>query len=131
MRFAVVGSPAYFEQRLAPQTPAELNDHVCIQNLYPTGVRYAWAFEKDGREIEFQPTGPFASDDHELIAQAAGAGVGLGYVWENRAERDIAEGRLVRCLEPWCAPEDWLHLYYPTRKHISAGLRAVIEAMRA
>jgi len=28
----------------------------------------------------------------------------------------------------WCAPEDWLYIYYPTRKHISAGLRAVVEA---
>jgi hypothetical protein len=28
-------------------------------------------------------------------------------------------------------PEDWLYLYYPTRKYLSAGLRAVIEALRA
>lgn len=131
LRFAVVGSPAYFAGRPAPRTPADLRDHVCIQNLYPTGVRYDWSFEKDGRAIDFRPTGPFASDDHELIVQAALAGTGLGYVWEGRAAREIAAGRLIRCLEPWCAPEDWLHLYYPTRKYISAGLRAVIEAMRA
>jgi DNA-binding transcriptional LysR family regulator len=31
----------------------------------------------------------------------------------------------------WCAPEDWLYLYYPTRKYLSAGLRAIIETMRA
>ena len=130
LRFAVVGSPAYFATRSAPRTPADLKDHVCIQNLYPTGVRYPWFFEKAGREIEHQPTGPFASDNHELIVQAAVGGVGLGYVWENRAEREIADGRLVRCLDAWCAPEDWLYLYYPTRKWVSAGLRAVIEAMR-
>jgi len=131
LRFAVVGSPAYFADRSLPRTPADLRDHVCIQNLYPTGVRYDWAFEKDGRAVEYQPAGPFASDDHELIVQAALAGVGLGYVWEDRAAREIVAGRLIRCLEPWCAPEDWLYLYYPTRKYISAGLRAVIEAMRA
>ena len=55
----------------------------------------------------------------------------MNCVWENRAEREIADGRLVRCLEPWCAPEDWLYLYYPTRKYLSAGLRAVIQALRA
>ncbi|MFC7376973.1 LysR substrate-binding domain-containing protein [Brevundimonas sp. GCM10030266] len=60
-----------------------------------------------------------------------GDGVGLGYVWEGRAAREIADGRLIRCLNDWCQPEDWLYLYYPTRKYISAGLRAVIEAMRA
>jgi len=131
LRFSVVGSPGYFKTRPMPRVPADLRDHVCIQNLYPTGVRYAWAFEKDGREVEYQPTGPFASDDHALIVQAALSDVGLGYVWEARAAREIADGRLIRCLEPWCAPDDWLYLYYPTRKYISAGLRAVIEAMRA
>lgn len=131
LRFAVVGSPDYFAERPAPRSPADLRDHVCIQNLYPTGVRYDWEFKNAGRTIDFRPTGPFASDDHELIVQAALSGVGLGYVWEGRAAREIADGGLIRCLEPWCTPEDWLYFYYPTRKYISAGLRAVIEAIRA
>jgi DNA-binding transcriptional LysR family regulator len=131
LRFAVVGSPAYFASRSAPKTPADLAVHVCLQNLYPTGVRYAWEFIKDGRTIDFQPTGPLASDDHELLVEAALSGAGLAYVWENRAERDLRDGRLVRCLESWCQPEDWLYLYYPTRKYISAGLRAVIDLLRA
>jgi hypothetical protein len=38
---------------------------------------------------------------------------------------------LIGCLEDWIAPEDWLYLYFPARKHLSAGLRAVISAMRA
>jgi DNA-binding transcriptional LysR family regulator len=131
LRFAVVGSPAYFAQRPMPKTPADLAAHVCLQNLYPTGVRYAWEFIKDGRTIDFQPTGPLASDDHELLVEAALSGAGLAYVWENRAQAPIDDGRLVRCLELWCQPEDWLYLYYPTRKYISAGLRAVIELLRA
>ena len=131
LRFAVVGSPAYLAQRPAPTTPADLAAHICLQNVYPTGVRYAWEFIKDGRTIDFQPTGPLTSDDHELLVEAALSGAGLAYVWENRAQAPIDDGRLVRCLEPWCQPEDWLYLYYPTRKYISAGLRAVIELLRA
>lgn len=131
LRFAVVGSPSYFETRPIPRTPADLKDHLCLQNLYPSGVRYPWEFKKDGRVVEFQPSGPVSSDDHDLLVRAALAGGGLAYVWEERAAAAVADGRLVRCLDPWCAPEDWLYLYYPTRKYISAGLRAVIEAMRA
>jgi DNA-binding transcriptional LysR family regulator len=52
-------------------------------------------------------------------------------VWENRAARDIADGRLVRCLNAWIQPEEPLYIYYPTRKHISAGLRAVVDILRA
>jgi DNA-binding transcriptional LysR family regulator len=131
LRFAVVGSPAYFATRSRPRTPHDLKDHVCIQNMYPSGARYAWEFTRDDKTIEFQPSGPIALDDHELMVHAALGGIGLAYVWENRAQREIEDGRLIRCLGPWCAPEDWLHLYYPTRKYMPAGLRAVIEAMRA
>lgn len=83
-----------------------------------------------GRSVDFQPTGPLSTDNHELMVEAALAGLGLAYVWEDRAAAAIGDGRLVRCLETWCPPEDWLYLYYPTRKYISAGLRAVIQAMR-
>lgn len=58
------------------------------------------------------------------------AGVALAYVWENRARPYIESGRLVSCLGDWMVPEDWLYLYYPTRRNISAGLRAVIDALK-
>lgn len=131
LRFAVVGAPAYFADRPPLRTPEDLAGHVCFQNCYPSGVRYPWSFEKDGREIEFQPRGAFTSDDHDLLVQAALAGGGLAYVWEDRAAAFVADGRLERRLEAWCPLEAWLYLYYPTRKYLSAGLRAVIEAMRA
>lgn len=131
LQFALVGSPAYFERHAPPRSPADLNDHVCLQNCYPTGVRYPWEFTRDGRTVEFQPAGPFASDDHELLIAAALDGAGLAYVWENRAEPYLRDGQLVSCLEAWRQPEDWLYLYYPTRKYLSAGLRAVIELLRA
>lgn len=130
IRFAVVGSPAYFARRSIPEQPADLKDHICIRNMYQTGARYPWWFSRDGTEIDFEPTGPLALHDHELMIEAALAGVALAYVWEDRARPYVESGRLLRCLEAWIAPEDWLYLYYPTRKHMSAGLRAVIEAMR-
>ncbi len=130
LRFAVVGSPAYFKSRGKPRTPDDLKSHACIQNMYPSGARYPWSFARDGKAIDFQPTGPLVLDDHELMVQAAVAGTALAYVWEKRAEAELKSGRLVRCLDGWIEPEDWLHLYYPTRKYISAGLKAVIETMR-
>jgi DNA-binding transcriptional LysR family regulator len=131
LRFAVVGAPDYFARHPMPETPEDLKAHVCFQNLYPSGARYAWEFTRGGKAVAFQPSGPLSLDDHDLMIEAALAGMGLAYVWEDHAAQALRDGRLLRCLEPWCAPEDWLYLYYPTRKYISAGLRAVIEAMRA
>ncbi len=131
LRFAVVGSPGYFAQRPIPQAPAALRDHVCIQNMYPNSTRYPWTFERDGHKVAFEPVGPLALHDHELMIEAARAGIALAYVWEDRARPYIESGRLIGVLDDWIVPEDWLYLYYPARKYLSAGLRAVIEAMRA
>ncbi|MGO7395370.1 LysR family transcriptional regulator [Rhizobium ruizarguesonis] len=131
IRLVVVGSPAYFETRPKPATPHELKRHLCIQNMFPSGARYAWEFEKDGQRVSFQPSGPLSLDDHELMMQAALGGGGLAYIWEPRVEKAIASGELIKVLDDWCQPEEPLYLYYPSRRHMSAGFRAVIDAMRA
>ncbi|TBZ12235.1 LysR family transcriptional regulator [Rhizobium leguminosarum] len=131
IRLVVVGSPSYFETRPKPATPHELKRHLCIQNMFPSGARYAWEFEKDGQAVSFQPTGPLSLDDHELMMQAALGGVGLAYVWEPRVEKAIASGELSQVLDDWCQPEEPLYLYYPSRRHMSAGFRALIDAMKA
>lgn len=130
LRLVVVGSPEYFASRCLPKTPHDLKDHIGIQNIFPNGNRFAWEFRKDGEAVDYWPMGPLALDDHELIVQAAQGGVGLGYVWEQRATAALEDGSLIQCLDAWCQPEDWLYLYYPSRRNMSAGLRAVIEAMR-
>ncbi|NTF83936.1 LysR substrate-binding domain-containing protein [Rhizobium rhizogenes] len=131
LRFAVVGSPAYFGKRPKPGVPADLMSHVCIRNMYPSGVGYPWSFARNGEEIDLDVRGPLALHDHELMIEVALAGVALAYVWEDRARPYVESGRLVSCLEDWIAPEDWLYLYYPTRKYLSAGLRAVVDILKA
>ncbi len=131
LRLIVVGSPRYFATRQIPTVPEDLPGHTCIRNIYPNGTPYPWSFRQGERAIDFQPQGPLSMDDHELMIAAAVSGAGLAYVWEERARPLVALGQLVVCLDDWCPPEDWLHLYYPSRRHQSAGLRTVIEALRA
>ncbi|RMC65311.1 LysR family transcriptional regulator [Sinorhizobium meliloti] len=131
LRLVVVGSPGYFERRPVPLTPHDLKRHLCIQNMFPSGARYAWEFVRDGQAITFQPTGPLSLDDHELMTQAALGGVALAYVWENRVEKFVASGELIRVLNDWCQPEEPLYLYYPSRRHMSAGFRALVDAIKA
>lgn len=131
LKFAVVGSPAYFETHRKPKVPADLTRHICVRNMYPNGVGYPWSFGRNGEEIDIEVKGPVALHDHELMIETALAGVALAYVWEDRARPYVEDGRLVSCLADWIIPEDWLYLYYPSKRHMSAGLRAVIDALRA
>lgn len=130
-RFTVVGAPSYFERKPIPRTPHDLSEHDCVRYAFPSGAIFGWEFAKAGEAIQVEVDGPLTVDSQELMVEAAAQGVGLAYVWEDRAAPYIADGRLRYCLEDWCTTEENLFLYFPSRKHQSAGLRALIEAMKA
>lgn len=130
-RWAVVGSPGYFKRKKAPVTPHDLGEHACIRYAFPSGAILNWEFSKGGETIQVDVDGPLTADSQEIMVDAAYRGVGLAYVWEDRAAPYLRNGRLKRCLEDWCDFEETLFLYFPSRKHQSAGLRALIDAMKA
>ncbi len=130
LRFAVVGSASYFENRDIPATPEDLTHHDCIRYRYPSGVIYNWQFERDRQTFEVEVDGPLTLDSQELMVEAALRGCGLAYVWDYRVSGYLTSGALVRCLDDWCPFDDSLFLYYPSRRHVSAGLRALIEFLR-
>lgn len=129
-RFAVVGSPAYFSQHKPPRSPADLNAHRCIRSRMPSGSIYQWEFERHGETVRIDGDGALTLDNPELMLEAARAGLGLTYLTEWNVDADLAAGTLVRVLEDWTPPLDGLCLYYPGRRHVPAGLRALIEMIR-
>lgn len=129
-RFTVVGSPSYFAGKQIPIAPHDLQNHTCIRYAFPSGTIFNWEFFKDGEIVQVEVNGPLTVDSQELMVDAAVRGLGLAYVWEDRAARYLQDGRLKSCLDDWCSVEEGLFLYFPSRRHQSAGLRALIEAMR-
>lgn len=130
-RFAVVGSPAYFETRAKPKTPQDLTGHRCINLRLPTyGGLYAWEFEKHGRRINVHVDGQLVFTRSAAMLQAALDGFGLGCVPEDMAQPHIARGDLVRVLVDWCAPFEGYHLYYPSRRQASPAFALLVEALR-
>lgn len=65
------------------------------------------------------------------MIDAALQGCGLAYVWEGRVRGLIGAGRLIQCLDEWCEVDENLFLYYPSRRYVSAALRALIELLKA
>jgi DNA-binding transcriptional LysR family regulator len=129
-RFAVVGSPAYFAQHKPPRTPADLAAHRCIRSRMPSGSIYQWEFARHGEAVRIDGDGALTLDEPGLMLAAARAGLGLAYLTEWNVDADLAAGTLVRVLEDWTPPLDGLCLYYPGRRHVPAGLRALTEMVR-
>jgi len=129
-RFAVVGSPAYFSGHKPPRTPADLAAHRCIRSRMPSGSIYQWEFERHGQTVRIDGDGALTLDEPGMMLAAARAGLGLAYLTEWNVSADLVAGTLVRVLEEWTPPLDGLCLYYPGRRHVPAGLRALIDMIR-
>lgn len=131
MRMAVVGAPAYFVKRSPPKKPQDLSAHLCINLRLPThGGLYVWEFEKGGRELNVRVEGQLTFNDSTLRLNAALAGLGLAYLPEDVVQPYLAQRRLKRVLEDWCAPFSGYHLYYPSRRQHSRAFAILLDALR-
>jgi DNA-binding transcriptional LysR family regulator len=131
MRMAVVGAPAYFQERPAPKTPQALTGHNCINLRLPGhGGLYAWEFTRGGRAFDVRVEGQLTFNTAGQILQAALAGLGLACLPETYVQIHLVEGRLTRVLETWCPRYSGYHLYYPSRRPPSAAFALVVDALR-
>ena len=128
---AVVGAPSYFETRPKPKKPQDLTAHDCINIRLPTyGGIYAWEFEKRGRELKVRVDGQLVFNSTALRLNAVLAGLGLAYLPEDRVQPYLADGKLVRVLDDWCAPFPGYHLYYPSRRQPAPAFAVLVDALR-
>lgn len=131
LRAAIVGSPGYFERHPVPRHPRDLADHVCVNYHWKkTGTFYRWPFERDGEVMDVAVTGPISVNDSGLTTRAALYGAGLACTLEGSIRDELADGRLIRVLEDWCPPLPGFFLYYPSRRHMPPGLRALIDFLK-
>lgn len=130
LRTVVVGTPDYFARHAPPKTPADLEQHVCINyRLLGGGGLLPWEFERDARPINIRPTGQLIVNDEVLAAAATRAGAGLGYMMEHDVAEEVQDGRLVQVLNEWCPEYPGCRIFYPDRR-VSPALRALIDWLR-
>ena len=129
-RMVVVASPAYLEKHPAPQVPDDLMAHRCVRWRFSSGNIYRWEFARHGEAMTLDVPGPITLDEPLLMLEAVRAGVGIGYLGEFHVSADLASGRLVPLLQEWSPSYPGICLYYPSRRHVPAGLRAFIDLVR-
>jgi DNA-binding transcriptional LysR family regulator len=131
VRMAVVAAPGYFAKAGGPVEPQDLAAHRCINmRLIGSGSLYIWEFSKDGREVNVKVDGPLTFNHVPMIVEAALAGHGIAYVFEDHVRDHLALGRLERVLEDWSEPFDGLYLYYPSRRQPLPAFTLLVEALR-
>ncbi|MFJ2990156.1 LysR family transcriptional regulator [Collimonas sp. NPDC087041] len=128
--FAAVASPGYLAAHGRPQVPQDLYRHDCICFRFESGLIYRWEFERHGIVETIDVKGPLTLTDQILMVDAAIDGIGIAFVPDFLVADSLQNGALERVLVDWCPAFAGVCLYYPGHRHVSAGLRALINAIK-
>lgn len=85
---------------------------------------------KGKREVKVRVDGQLTVNTMRQRLDAALAGLGIAYLVEDVAQPYIAQGKLLRVLEDWCAPYTGFHVYYPSRRQPSPAFKLLVHALR-
>lgn len=129
-RVHVVAAPDYLSRHGRPETPADLLQHRALHYSNLRSSR-SWPFARDGEVFHQRIEPAFCSNNGDMIRAAAVEGLGLAIMPEFMILDELAGGALVPVLEPYSLPELPVHLVYPSRKHMTAALRAFMAAFQA
>ncbi len=131
-RYAAAAAPAYLKAHGEPQHPRELLRHACLRQRFSSGVRYAWEFERENESVRIDPTGPLtvSAGAADMSISAAIAGLGIVFLFEDWLRPALDSGSLVPVLRPWWQSFSGPFLYYPSRRHMPAPLRAFVDFIK-
>ncbi|MGV6872384.1 LysR family transcriptional regulator [Pseudochelatococcus sp. B33] len=133
-RFATAAAPAYLDHHGRPEHPRDLLHHACLCGRFSSGAMIVWEFERDGEIVRVDPTGPLlvsVGAATDLAVEAAIAGTGIIYLFEDWLRPHLDSGALEPVLKPWWLPFSGPFLYYPGRRFVPAPLRAFIDFIKA
>ncbi len=130
-RFVTAASPAYLAQHGRPQHPKDLLHHACIRHRFAHGVMLPWEFERNSEVVKISPDGQLTANTIDLEISAAIQGLGVIGTFEGFLEPALKTGELVPILEDWQQSFSGPFLYYPSRQHMPAPLRAFVDFIKA
>ena len=120
-------SPGYLAAHGTPRAPEELARHACLTYEYAP-VRHQWRFAApDGTERAVRVGGPIHANNGRMLVALAAEGAGIALEPDFIVAPDIASGRLVPILADFTAPAIPIHAAYPSRRHLSAKVRAFVD----
>ncbi len=129
-RFALAASPTYLAAHPPPLHPRDLLDHACLRHRFPSGAMPAWEFEREGEIVRIAPAGPLTTSAIDLELGSAIDGLGIIYSFEAWLAPALTSGALLPLLMDWWQRFSGPLLYYPSRRHMPAPLRAFVDFLR-
>lgn len=120
-------SPRYLAKAGEPAHPRELPQHSCLFIREGDEAFGSWHLRSGGRQETVKVRGALSSNDGECALAWAldGHGILMRSQWD--AAPYLRSGRLRRVLGSWSPPPADIFMVFPTKAHMSAKTRALVE----
>lgn len=132
-RFAAAAAASYLDRRGRPEHPRQLLEHDCLRMRFGGRAVQPWEFKRNDETVKVDAPGPLLverSGAADLLVDAARAGSGIVYMFEDWLSPHLESGALEAVLEPWWQSFSGPFLYYPGRRLVPPPLRAFIEFIK-
>ncbi len=122
---ALVASPAYLAQHGVPAAPADLAAHRCL--TYANFGKSQWLLSRGTEQCQVSVGSHLSANDATALLRAALAGGGIALQPTYLASPHLADGSLQAVLPEWKLPQMAIYALYPSRKHLLAAVRALLD----
>jgi DNA-binding transcriptional LysR family regulator len=120
-------APAYLAAHGTPATPDDLAQHACLTYEYSSAGNI-WHFrDADGRAHTVKVAGPAHANNGQMQAALAAEGMGIAFEPDFIVAPLTRAGRLVAILPDFRPPSSPIFAVYPSRRHLSAKVRAFVD----
>jgi len=125
----LVASPGYLAAAGTPQTPAELAGHRCLG--HSNVGRSSWRFQRGEQRDTVNVATHFTANDATVLLHAALADGGISLQPTYLANPWLQRGELLAVLPAWQPPPMTIYALYPSRRHLSPAVRALLDFLVA
>ncbi|HZH02544.1 MAG TPA: LysR family transcriptional regulator [Myxococcaceae bacterium] len=122
----VCGAPSYLDRFGAPEEPADLRRHSCVQFTL-SGHPDEWVFRRGDHSVRVPIAGRYKVTSSLAVRDALCAGFGLSLIPWIYVRDEIDRGRLQTVLDDWSAVQLSIYAVYPSKRQVAPKVRAFVD----
>ncbi len=126
-RWLVVAAPDYLQRHGTPRTPADLDQHNCLNFNYRRSIE-GWSFRAGNRSKQFHVAGNFLANSGESLRLMCVGGAGVARLADFLVGADVRAGRLVPLLQPYIKEDsEDIHALYIGHARLATRVRVFMD----
>jgi len=120
-------APRYLNKYGTPDSLDELSKHRCLL-AWREGKPLSWLVGySNGQDVQFTPGAQYEISDGDAMVAAAVSGAGIIQFPRSLLRKELERGTLVEILSDANPSPSELHIVWPRKRHLMAGMRCIID----